>query len=282
MAEEVESSKCFGGHVKRFKHSSNTTGCVMHFTIFFPSVSGKVPILWYLSGLTCTDQNFVQKAGAQKSAAQHGIALICPDTSPRGLGIPGEDTNGWDFGVGAGMYVDAVAAPWDKGYKMYSYVTKELPEYLHDHFPQLDCTRQAIFGHSMVGHGALLCALKNPGRYKSVSALAPICNASQVPWGEKTFAAYLGGDREIWKQYDACEQAAKYHGPPLHILVHQGDKDKFLATQLSTDKFANSLKGNSALSSSEVKLCEGYDHGYYFIATFVEEHIAHHAKFLKA
>jgi S-formylglutathione hydrolase len=255
----------------------------MHFSVFFPPTSKPAPVLWFLAGLTSNDQNFVQKAGAQRLAAQHGIALVAPDTSPRGLGIPGEDTNGWDFGVGAGMYVDAVNPPWEKGYKMYSYVTKDLPALLVANFPQLDMSRQAISGHSMGGHGALLCALKNPGHYKSVSAFAPICNASAVPWGNKTFSAYLGPESALWKEYDACELATKYKGPYIPVLVHQGDKDKFLANQLSTPKFEAVLKGNPVFSEStppKIVMCPGYDHGYYFISSFVDEHVAFHAAHL--
>lgn len=256
----------------------------MHFSIFIPNGITKAPVLWFLAGLTSNDQNFMQKAGAQKYAVQHGLVIITPDTSPRGLGIPGEDSNGWDFGVGAGMYVDAVEAPWSKGYKMFTYVTQELPALIAANFPQVDMERQAISGHSMGGHGALICALKNPGKYKSVSAFAPICNASEVPWGIKTFSAYLGSDKAIWKQYDACELAEKYSGPNPHILIHQGQKDKFLSNpdQLQTEKFSQICKKNTILSDTSITYCPAFDHGYYFIATFVEAHIEHHAKYLKA
>lgn len=173
-----------------------------------------------------------------------------------------------------------LAEPWSKGYRMYTYVTVELSALVAT-FPFVDASRQSISGHSMGGHGALLCALKNPGKYKSVSAFAPICNASEVPWGEKTFSAYLGSNRQLWKQYDACELAKQYHGAYPHVLVHQGDKDKFLGTQLATPKFAQICKENPKLTDTHIAMCEGYDHGYYFIATFIEEHIKHHAKYLK-
>jgi len=254
----------------------------MTFHVFTPELARtqSCPVLYYLSGLTCTDLNVIEKGFAQKWCQDHGLFLVAPDTSPRGLGIPGEDPD-WDFGTGAGMYVDATNAPWSKGYKMYTYVTQELPQLLAASIPNFDGTRQSITGHSMGGHGALICALKNPGKYKSVSAFAPICNASEVPWGIKTFSAYLGEDRTTWKAYDACELAQTYSGPDPHILVDQGSEDKFLATQLSTSKFVKICESNPVLEQSKIKIHPGYDHSYYFVSSFMELHVKHHAHYLK-
>uniref|UniRef100_A0A6B2LDL0 S-formylglutathione hydrolase n=1 Tax=Arcella intermedia TaxID=1963864 RepID=A0A6B2LDL0_9EUKA len=264
----------------RYKHRSSVLGCDMHFHVFHPKVEQKAPVVFYLSGLTCTDLNVIEKGFAQRWCSQHGLFFVAPDTSPRGLGIPGEDPD-WDFGTGAGMYVDATNAPWSSGYKMYSYITQELPQLLSAQLPLLDTSRMSITGHSMGGHGALLCALKNPGLYKSVSAFAPICNSSEVPWGIKTFTAYLGEDKSTWKEYDACHLASQYNGPDLHLLVDQGTADKFLEVQLSTAKFEGICKANPVLSNAKINMRPGYDHGYYFVSTFMEEHIAHHANFLK-
>jgi len=282
VMQKVESYKCFGGELERYKHNSHVLGCDMHFHIFLPEKAqhAPCPVLYYLSGLTCSDQNVVQKSFAQKFCADHSIIFIAPDTSPRGLGIPGEEPE-WDFGTGAGMYVDATNEPWSRGYKMYTYVTKELPQLVAANIKNVDISRESITGHSMGGHGALICALKNPGRYRSVSAFAPICNASQVPWGIKTFSAYLGDNTESWKTYDACELAQHYQGPDPHILIDQGTQDKFLQEQLSTPKFLQICVTNPNLSSTKVYMREKYDHSYYFVSSFMEDHIMHHAKFLK-
>jgi len=216
-------------------------------------------------------KNFITKAGAQRYASQYGIFLVAPDTSPRGCNIPGE-ADSWDFGVGAGFYVDATEEKWKKNYNMYSYVTKELSEIVNKHFPVIP-DRQSISGHSMGGHGALICTLKNPGEYKSCSAFSPICNPVICPWGKKAFSGYLGSDEETWKAYDATELTKSYTGPSPNILIDQGTEDKFLEEQL----LPHSLQ---AAKHVQVRMQKGYDHSYYFISTFIEDHIAHHAQFL--
>lgn len=266
-----------------FAHESKELGCSMNFAIYLPpqAEDGKVPLIFWLSGLTCTEQNFITKAGAHRYAAEHGVAIVCPDTSPRGLQIPGEDDS-WDFGSGAGFYVDATAEPWKKNYRMYSYVTKELPEVIFGNFP-VSSDRVSIMGHSMGGHGALICALKNPGKYKTVSAFAPISNPTEVPWGQKAFSGYLGtrgsGDNDSWAQYDATLLLKDYSGPPMDILIDQGTQDPWLS-QLLPDNF---VKACQAVNMPVVlQKRDGYDHGYFFISTFIEEHIKHHARYLKA
>ena len=263
-----------------YAHAAETTGCTMRFSLYRPPQAdqGPVPVLWWLSGLTCTEENFTIKAGAQRYAAEHGLTIVAPDTSPRGLKIPGEDES-YDFGDGAGFYVDATRAPWAKNYRMYSYVTQELPELVFGHFPARR-EAQGIFGHSMGGHGALVIALRNPGIYRSVSAFAPIVAPSRVPWGIKAFAGYLGDDRETWKRHDATalvKSGARINGT---ILIDQGTKDQFLKTQLRPELFAEACRLAGQLL--ELRMREGYDHSYYFIATFIGEHVAHHAKALSA
>lgn len=287
--EQLSSVKHFGGFNKRYKHHSEACGCDMTFTIFFPpappanisSTVIKPPVLYYLSGLTCTDENFIQKSGAQGPAAAHGVALVAPDTSPRGLGVEGEDES-WDFGAGAGFYLNATQPKW-KNWRMYDYVRKELPALLRTHFSdQLDVNTASIMGHSMGGHGALVLALRNPDVYKSVSAFSPICNPVNVPWGVKAFTGYLGGeDKEAWKQYDAVEliKAAGSNTPKLPLLVDTGTADPFLDKQLQPETLQAALL--EAGLSANVRLQEGYDHSYFFIATFVAEHVAFHAKALK-
>jgi len=281
---KIGDSLVFGGNLQRYEHVSDVLHCKMVFSIFLPNIPGTIPILWYLSGLTCNDQNFCTKGTiAFKAAAEHGIAVVVPDTSPRGLGIEGEEPD-WDFGTGAGMYVDATQAPWTTGYFMYSYITKELPALLAQYLPKLDMSRQSITGHSMGGHGALVIALRNPSTFRSVSAFAPICHASAVPWGQKTFSAYLGSKEtsfEAWKQYDALELARNYKEKDLHILVHQGACDNFYEVQLSTKEFEAVVQENSNLTSGKIHIVDGYDHSYYFVSSFLEEHVAHHAKYLK-
>jgi len=252
----------------------------MTFAIYLPpqAEKGSVPLLWFLSGLTCTDENFITKSGAQRFAAEKGIALIVPDTSPRGANIEGESAS-WDFGVGAGFYIDATVSKWSKHYNMYSYVTKELWDLVVDNFPIIR-DKQSIFGHSMGGHGALICALKNPGKYKSVSAFAPISNPTEAAWGQKAFTGYLGTNVDDWKQYDATHLVASYKGPELHILIDQGTVDNFLKqNQLLPDNFKSAA--DKAGVKTTLRYQDGYDHGYYFISTFVEEHIAHHTKCLQ-
>jgi S-formylglutathione hydrolase len=233
-----------------------------------------VPVLYWLSGLTCTEENFIVKAGAQRVAAELGLAIVVPDTSPRGLNIPGEGDS-YDFGLGAGFYVDAVRPPWSGGYRMYSYVAKELPQLVESSFP-VDAARTGIFGHSMGGHGALTIALKNPGYYKSVSAFAPICSPSRCPWGEKALTGYLGSDRALWADYDttALIQSRGWKRPAP--LVDQGTNDQFLESQLKPELLREACR--RAGVSLDLRLQEGYDHSYFFIASFVEDHLRYHAR----
>ncbi|XP_077504817.1 S-formylglutathione hydrolase [Amblyomma americanum] len=272
----VSSNKCFNGFQKVYSHFSETLKCSMKFAIYLPPKSEvtAVPLLYWLSGLTCTEQNFIQKAGAQRCASEMSVAIVCPDTSPRGCNIEGEDDS-YDLGTGAGFYVDATQGKWKENYKMYSYVTKELPAIVKKNFP-VDTTRQGIFGHSMGGHGALICALKNPGMYKSVSAFAPICNPIDCPWGKKAFSNYLGEDHKAWEEYDATCLVQKYKGPPLWFLIDQGKEDNFLKDQqLLPERFLEAAQKNGA--GITLRMQEGYDHSYFFIASFIEEHIRHHA-----
>eukprot|EP00877_Chromochloris_zofingiensis_P000252 jgi/Chrzof1/10227/Cz04g33100.t1 len=279
--EQIASSKMFGGYNRRYKHHSESCGCDMTFSIFFPqgadAAGTKLPILYYLSGLTCTDENVMQKSGVQRDAAAHGIAFIAPDTSPRGIGVEGE-SDSWDFGIGAGFYLNATQEKW-RNWRMYDYITKELPELLGKHFQNLDVGKASITGHSMGGHGALTIALKNPGVYKSVSAFSPIVNPSQVPWGIKAFSNYLGEDRELWKQYDACELVKQYKGPKLPTLVDTGTADPFLQEQLKPERFEAACK--EAGFEADIRMQDGYDHSYYFVASFMPDHVAFHAKALK-
>jgi len=274
----IAQNRCFGGVQGTYSHESTTTGCTMRFGVYLPprAKAGQVPLLYWLSGLTCTEENFIIKAGAQRIAAELGIALVVPDTSPRGLDIPGEAAN-YDFGLGAGFYVDATMAPWSQGYRMYSYVVDELREVVTAAFP-LDTSRAGIFGHSMGGHGALTIALKNPQRYKSVSAFAPICSPMRCPWGEKALSGYLGVDRAPWREYDATAliEDRGWRGPPL--LIDQGTKDPFLDNQLKPELLrASCLEHGVPL---ELRMQDGYDHSYFFISSFVEDHLRFHARHL--
>jgi S-formylglutathione hydrolase len=232
----ISEQTCFDGVQGFYKHASGETGTLMRFAVYQPpqARTGSVPVLYYLAGLTCTEETATIKAGAQRLAAEHGLMLVMPDTSPRGAGIDGEDDD-WDFGTGAGFYLDATAAPWSKNYRMYSYITQELPELIAENFP-VKQGASGIFGHSMGGHGALTIALKNPESYRSVSAFAPICAPTQCPWGEKAFGGYLGSDREKWSQYDATELVQKYK-TTHSILIDQGKTDNFLAEQLKPHLF---------------------------------------------
>ncbi len=251
----------------------------MRFGVFLPpqAEAQAVPVLYWLSGLTCTEENFIVKAGAQRVAAELGLAIVVPDTSPRGLKIPGEADN-YDFGLGAGFYVDAVQAPWSSGYRMYSYVARELPGLVESEFP-VDPARTGIFGHSMGGHGALTIALKNPAYYKSVSAFAPICSAMRCPWGEKALTGYLGGDRALWRDYDATVliESRGWKGPAL--LVDQGTDDQFLQSQLKPELLKEACR--RAGVSLDLRLQAGYDHSYFFIASFIEDHLRFHARNLE-
>lgn len=278
---EISSNRIFEGYQKVFEHESSELKCKMRFGVYLPpkAETHKCPVLYWLSGLTCTEQNFVTKAGVQRLASEHGLIVVAPDTSPRGCNVEGEDES-WDFGSGAGFYVDATRDPWSQHYRMYSYVTRELPKLVKESF-SADAEKQSIFGHSMGGHGALVCALRNPGMYKSVSAFAPICNPVECPWGQKAFAGYLGEDHEAWKAYDATLLVSTYSGPPLDILVDQGKDDQFLsAGQLLPDNFLAAC--TQAKVPAVFRLQEGYDHSYYFIATFMDDHVLHHAKYLNA
>ncbi len=274
----ISEHTCFGGVQGYYAHDSRECATEMRFSVFQPPQARqrKVPVLVYLAGLTCTEETFAIKAGAQRAAAESGVMLVAPDTSPRGLDLPG-DSASWDFGVGAGFYVDATQAPWSTHYRLYSYVTAELPEVIGAHFPA-DTTRQGIFGHSMGGHGALVCALRNPLRYRSVSAFAPIAAPMHCPWGEKAFSGYLGSDRTQWSQYDACELVrAKPFG--REILIDQGTADKFLVEQLKPERFQVACAASG--QKLTLRMQEGYDHGYFFIATFVEDHLRFHAAALQ-
>jgi S-formylglutathione hydrolase len=272
----VSRSRCFGGIQGVYSHASRETGSLMRFGVFLPphAEAGPVPVLYWLSGLTCTEENFIVKAGAQRVAAELGLAIVVPDTSPRGLNIPGEGDS-YDFGLGAGFYVDAVRPPWSGGYRMYSYVAKELPQLVESSFP-VDAARTGIFGHSMGGHGALTIALKNPGYYKSVSAFAPICSPSRCPWGEKALTGYLGSDRALWADYDttALIQSRGWKRPAP--LVDQGTNDQFLESQLKPELLREACR--RAGVSLDLRLQEGYDHSYFFIASFVEDHLRYHAR----
>ncbi|XP_029186882.2 S-formylglutathione hydrolase-like [Acropora millepora] len=278
--EEVSSAKCFGGSQKVFKHHSSELKCDMKFGVYVPPISAaqKVPVLYWLSGLTCTEQNFITKAGAQRTAAEQGIMIVAPDTSPRSCGIEGEDDS-YDFGSGAGFYVDATEENWKTNYRMFSYVTKELPALIASNFPVLP-EKQSVFGHSMGGHGALICFLKNPGLYKSVSAFSPICNPVQCPWGQKALTGYLGSDKETWKEYDATELVKNYDGPIPDILIDQGTDDQFYPSQLLPENFVEACRSKNVPVT--LRMQEGYDHSYYFISSFVEDHVKHHARHLKA
>ncbi|KAJ8899045.1 hypothetical protein K2173_008876 [Erythroxylum novogranatense] len=276
---EIGSSKIYGGYNKRYKHFSPTLGCSMTFYIYFPpslSPSHKFPVLYWLSGLTCTDENFIVKSGAQRAASTQGIALIAPDTSPRGLNVEGE-ADSWDFGIGAGFYLNAKEEKW-KNWRMYDYVVKELPELITKNFPELDASRASISGHSMGGHGALTIYLKNLDKYKSVSAFAPIANPINCPWGQKAFTNYLGSNKVDWEEYDATCLVLKFHDVSATILIDQGDNDKFLHDQLLPNKFEEACR--SANVPLLLRLQPGYDHSYFFIASFIDDHISHHAQAL--
>jgi S-formylglutathione hydrolase len=270
---------CWGGTQRFFQHDSRECAAAMRFAVYEPPQArrGRVPVLYYLAGLTCTEETFAIKAGAQRYAAEHGLMLVAPDTSPR-VRLPGDDAR-WDFGLAAGFYVDATAAPWAAHYRMYSYVTRELPEVVAAHFPRADTGRQSIMGHSMGGHGALVCALRNPAQYRSVSAFAPIGSPSQVPWGQQAFAGYLGADSDAWRDYDATELVQRQPRSDT-ILIDQGMADKFVAEQLRPQLFAAACR--DAGQALELREQPGYDHGYYFIQTFMPDHIAWHARALCA
>ncbi|KIQ96920.1 S-formylglutathione hydrolase [Lysobacter sp. A03] len=274
--KQIEQHASFGGSQEVWQHASSTLGVDMDFAVYLPpqAKQGPCPVLYWLSGLTCNEQNFITKAGAQEYAAKHGVILIAPDSSPRGEGVA--DDEAYDLGQGAGFYLNATREPWAKHYRMYDYITQELPALVDAHFPTT--TARGISGHSMGGHGALVIALRNPGMFRSVSAFSPVVAPSQVPWGEKAFGAYLDDDREEWKQWDATALVAKA-GERLPLLVDQGDADNFLEEQLRPQLLQQACE--AARHPLTLRMQPGYDHSYYFIASFIGEHIAHHAKAMK-
>lgn len=275
--EQISANRIFSGKQIKFKHNSSVLGCDMIFSVYLPpnaKPGSKVPVIYWLSGLTCTDDNFVQKAGAQQYAADAGVAIVCPDTSPRGEGVPGDPDKAWDFGLGAGFYVNATQTPWAKHYHMYDYITKELPNVLARSDLPLDTINCSIMGHSMGGHGALTIALKNPGKYKAVSAFSPISSPMNCPWGEKALGNYLGSNKNTWADYDTCALLARAE-EKLHILVDQGQDDNFLLNQLKPELLQAAC--NAAKHPLTLRLHAGYDHSYFFIASFIADHIAHHA-----
>lgn len=276
--ETVSTHACFGGVQGFHRHESAVVGLPMKFSMYLPLHKERIPLLVYLAGLTCTDETFPAKAGAQRIASRLGMAILCPDTSPRGANIPGE-SDSWDFGVGAGFYLDATEEPWRKHWRMESYLLEELLPMIGRDFP-IDVERTGIFGHSMGGHGALTLALRHPGRFRSVSALAPVAAPTQCAWGVKAFSGYLGEDREAWKAHDAAELMARSQAPPYPhgILVDQGLDDKFLTEQLKPEIFEEACaRVGQPLT---LRRHPGYDHSYYFIQTFVADHLRHHARSL--
>ncbi|GHE36526.1 S-formylglutathione hydrolase [Vulcaniibacterium thermophilum] len=275
--QRIEHRACFGGWQDVWEHRADTLGTAMRVGVYLPpqAAYGRCPVLYWLSGLTCTEQNFITKAGAQRYAAEHGVIVVAPDTSPRGAGVP--DADGYDLGQGAGFYLNATQPPWSAHYRMHDYVVHELPALIEAHFPADDA--RAISGHSMGGHGALVLALRNPGRYRSVSAFAPIVAPTEVPWGRKAFAAYLGEDPAVWREWDACALVAQAR-ERLPLRVDQGEADEFLATQLQPERLREACA--AAGHPLTLRLHPGYDHSYYFIATFIGEHVAYHAAALRA
>lgn len=273
--EIVSSNKSFGGWHKRYRHRSSSLNCDMVFAVYLPPQAeqgAKLPVLYWLSGLTCTDENFMQKAGAQRMAAELGLIIVAPDTSPRGEGVADDANGAYDFGLGAGFYVNATQEPFARHYRMYDYVVQELPALIEANFPVSD--KRGIAGHSMGGHGALICALKNPGRYQSVSAFSPISNPMNCPWGEKAFSLYLGEERSRWREWDASVLIAEA-GEKLPILVDQGDRDDFLDGQLKPQALQAAAK--AAAHPLTLRMQPGYDHSYHFIASFIDDHLHHHA-----
>jgi len=274
--ERIERHAMFGGWQEVWQHNSSSLSSTVNVGVYLPpqAEEGKCPVLYWLSGLTCNEQNFITKANAQRYAAEHGVIIVAPDTSPRGDDVANDEA--YDLGQGAGFYVNATQEPWAKHYRMYDYIVEELPALIETHFPANDV--RSITGHSMGGHGALMIALRNPGRYRSVSAFSPIVAPSQVPWGHKAFGAYLGDDQTTWKAYDTVELVAQAE-EKLELLVDQGTADNFLAEQLRTELLAEACQ--AAQHPHTIRYQEGYDHSYYFIATFIEDHIKHHAEALK-
>ncbi|KAI9490829.1 S-formylglutathione hydrolase [Zychaea mexicana] len=280
---EISRNKAFGGHLVKYQHSSEELQCDMKFNVFLPKESAEgqaVPGIYFLSGLTCTEDNFIQKSGALAEAAKHGVALIAPDTSPRGVSIEG-DNDSWDFGTGAGFYLDATEPKWAKHYRMYSYIVEELPSLVHNQLP-IDESRISIMGHSMGGHGALTIYMRNPTKYKTVSAFSPIANPINCPWGQKAFSNYLGKDESTWKQYDTIELIKSHMNEKLDVLVDVGTADGFLENQLKVTALQQAVHELGRDSEWNIRFQDGYDHSYFFISTFIADHINHHVKSLKA
>ncbi|WP_304414183.1 S-formylglutathione hydrolase [Photobacterium atrarenae] len=278
--ENISANKSFGGWHKQYTHRADTLSCEMRFAIYLPpqvATGTKVPVVYWLSGLTCTDENFMQKAGAQRVAAELGVAIVAPDTSPRGDEVPDDPDASYDFGLGAGFYVNATQPPWNRHYRMYDYVVHELPTLIEANFPV--SPQRAICGHSMGGHGALMIALRNPTRYSSVSAFSPISHPMNCPWGQKAFTGYLGDDQSQWAQYDSCE-LMKQTSEPVPALVDQGDQDPFLNEQLNPEALQHAAKQSQY--PLELRMQTGYDHSYYFIASFIEDHLRFHAGHFQA
>ncbi|MCK6524804.1 S-formylglutathione hydrolase [Myxococcota bacterium] len=274
----VEAHPCFGGVQEVWEHRSEATGTPMRYGLFTPPQPGPRPALWFLSGLTCTEQNVITKGGLQRDAARLGLTLVCPDTSPRGANVPGEGDR-WDLGLGASYYIDATRAPWSAHYRMERWLIEELPAVLAAHHPRVDLSRQSITGHSMGGHGALVLALRHPGRFRSVSAIAPICNPSESPWGEHAFTELLGDDRALWAAHDATALVrAGAKAPPL--FIDQGDADPFLESQLRPERLRAACEEAGQLLT--LRVWPGYDHGYYFVATVAADHVEHAAAALRA
>ena len=278
--EIISEHACFDGKVGFYRHPSAVNNCDMQFSVFQPpqAAAGPIPVVTYLAGLTCTEETFIMKAGAQRVAAELGLMLVAPDTSPRGDDVPDDPDGAYDFGLGAGFYLNATAAPWNEHFHMYDYLTKEMPEVLFANFPG-DRSRQGITGHSMGGHGALTVGLKNPDIYKSISAFAPICSPINCPWGQKALGNYLGADRSSWSAYDATELVKNLDAIPEHkILIDQGLADQFLEQELHPQLFESACVEKGV--ALELRRHAGYDHGYYFISTFMQEHLQYHASVL--
>ena len=280
--EEISRNQSFGGQQLRFKHNSSILSCEMTFSIFLPPITSQkdhvtpAPVMYWLSGLTCTDENFVQKAGAQRYAAELGIAIVCPDTSPRGENIPDDSEGAYDMGLGAGFYVDATQDPWVQNYQMYSYVVDELPSVINAEFA-IDGSRVSIAGHSMGGHGALTIGLKNPDNFKAISAFSPICSPQNCPWGQKALSLYLGDDKVRWAEYDAVDLVLN-NPTPLPVLIDQGENDNFLREQLKTELLIEATESTGY--PMQIRMQPEYDHTYFFISSFIGDHIKFHAKHL--
>jgi S-formylglutathione hydrolase len=279
--EKISENKMFGGSYQRHRHFSNVNQCEMTFGIYLPRAAStqRVPVLYWLSGLTCTDENFMQKSGAQQTADELGIAIVAPDTSPRGNDVADDDNKAYDMGLGAGFYVDATQQPWAQHSQMYSYIAKELPALIEQEFAVT--SRKSISGHSMGGHGAITIALKNPTAYQSVSAFAPIVNPINCAWGQKAFGGYLGDDKNTWLQYDSCELIKNSPATTkLPLLVDQGTSDEFYPEQLLTDNLSAAAKKNNY--PAHIRMQAGFDHSFFFIASYIAEHLRFHAQHLLA